>query len=110
MMFGVFRRGRRALVLAVLLGCAHIALAQESERRAVVRVEPAYPPIARRMHIAGTVRIEVTISASGAVQQKKVVGGNPILAASCLDAVGKWKFEPGKSDDKQVLEFHFVER
>lgn len=108
-MFGVSRRWKRALLMLVLFACAHFALAQESERKAIVRVEPAYPPIARRMHIAGTVKIEVTLSASGAVLQKKLVGGNPILASSCLDALGKWKFESGKSDDKQVLEFHFVE-
>jgi TonB family protein len=42
--------------------------------------------------IGGTVRLEITISPKGNVENAKVLGGNPILAESAVAAVKKWKF------------------
>jgi outer membrane biosynthesis protein TonB len=49
----------------------------EAERRAAkTRVPPAHPELARRKHIAGTVKMEVDVDPEGQVQDVKVVTGH----------------------------------
>ena len=62
------------------------------------RVEPVYPPIARNMHIAGVVRVHITIGADGLVKSMNVTTGNVILAESAKDAIKKWVYRPATID------------
>jgi periplasmic protein TonB len=62
------------------------------DRKVATRVEPDYPPVLRMRQIGGTVRLEVTITPQGTVENAKVLGGNPILAESAVTAVKKWKY------------------
>lgn len=82
------------LLLATLATCPRSSRAQNSDtdRKLLTRVEPDYPPILRMRQIGGTVKLEITIAASGAVESAKVLGGNPILADSAVTAVKKWKY------------------
>ncbi|HTP68265.1 MAG TPA: energy transducer TonB [Dongiaceae bacterium] len=64
----------------------------DSDRKLLTRVEPDYPPVLRMRQIGGTVKLQLTIAASGAVESAKVLGGNPILAESAVSAVKKWKY------------------
>jgi TonB family protein len=64
----------------------------KSDRKVATRVEPDYPPVLRMRQIGGTVRLEVTITPQGTVENAKVLGGNPILAESAVTAVKKWKY------------------
>lgn len=89
-----------------------IALAQsgstdESKRKVKSKVAPAYPELARRMSVAGKVKIEVEITTDGRVRSTKVVGGHPLLVQACQDAVKEWKFVAANEESTQVVEFDF---
>ena len=82
----------------------------EINRRAKTKVQPFYPELARKMNIAGIVKIEVTVSPNGTVKEARVVGGHPVLANSALDAAKKWRFEPAPAESTGVIEFKFEPR
>jgi TonB family protein len=97
---------------AVLL-CPAAAMAQEQpkteelSRRAKVKVEPVYPDVARRMSIAGTVRLAVIVAPNGTVKSSKPVGGHPLLVSAAMDAMKRWKFEPATNESSGIVEFKF---
>jgi TonB family protein len=95
----------------VLLGAAILAplvFGQETtERKVKSKVDPAYPEIARTMHLTGAVKIQVTITPAGDVKSTKVVGGSPIFVESALAAVRKWRFDPAKEESTQLVTFNF---
>ena len=104
----------RVLILAVMfafsLNLAHTqntTVASSSERKIAARVAPAYPDLAKKMHIRGVVRIEAIVRPNGTVKSTRVLGGNPVLVESAQDAVGKWKFEPGQSETTEVVQLAF---
>jgi protein TonB len=79
-------------------------------RRAKSKVQPVYPELARKMNIAGTVKIEVTVAPNGTVKDARVVGGHPVLANAALDAAKKWRFEPAAAESTGVIDFKFEPR
>src|ERR1700732_836763 len=80
----------------------------ESKRKVKTKVAPTYPELAKRMSVGGKVKIEVVITPDGHVRSTKVVGGHPLLAQACQDAVKEWKFLPAPEESTQVVEFNFV--
>src|SRR5215475_7386990 len=50
---------------------------EDTQRKVKQRVDPLYPELARRMHISGTVKIQVIIAKDGTVRSTKVIGGPP---------------------------------
>lgn len=80
---------------------------EEITRKLKTKVAPVYPDLARRMNITGVVKIQVTIANNGNVKNTKVVGGHPVLANAALDALKKWRYEPGSEETTGVVEFHF---
>ena len=82
----------------------------EINRRAKSKVQPFYPDLARKMNIAGVVKIEVTVAPNGTVKEARVLGGHPVLANAALDAAKKWRFEPAAGDSTGVIEFKFEPR
>lgn len=76
-------------------------------RKVKNKVAPAYPDVARRMSIAGTVKVLVVVTPGGAVKSMKVLGGHPLLVNAALEALKKWKFEPGPDENTGVVEFKF---
>lgn len=95
-----------ALVGAPLRGQGQ-AQSEEIVRPAKTRVEPVYPELARRMHITGTVKIEVVVAPNGSVKDARIVGGHPVLAGAALDAAKKWRFEPASTESSGVIYFKF---
>src|SRR5690348_4865386 len=84
------------------------ALAEDHpERKVRIRVAPVYPDIARKMKLSGTVRVQVVISPNGSVKETKVIGGHPILVTAAVDAVKKWKFDPGNAETTGIMEIKF---
>ena len=59
------------------------------------------------MHIHGVVRVEAVVRANGTVKSTRVLGGNPVLVETALDAVGKWKFESAQSETTEVVQLVF---
>ncbi len=105
---------RRLVTLAVVLVTVFSTLgvpkaqAQDSlERRVKSKVSPTYPEIARKMNLAGVVKLEVTVAPNGNVKETKVIGGNPILVNAAIDAVKKWRFETASDESVGVVEFKF---
>jgi TonB family protein len=68
-----------------------------AERKLITRVEPDYPDTLKKLYIGGTVRLRVSISAKGNVENVELVGGNPILGEAAAAAVKKWVYAAGRS-------------
>jgi TonB family protein len=99
-------------VIAMAVGAGTVGLrAQDAQgeilRRAKTKVQPAYPDLARKMNITGTVKVEIVVAPNGTVKDAKVVGGHPVLAGAALEAVKKWRFEPATMESTGVVDFKF---
>jgi TonB family protein len=102
-------------IKVLLLGVAALAvtypassLAQDELNRKVrVKVPPAYPELARRINLRGTVKLMVVVLPNGNIKDTKVMGGNPILVNAAMDALKKWKFEPSPEESAGTVEFKF---
>jgi TonB family protein len=67
------------------------------ERVLLTHADPEYPALLRKMHIGGTVRLRLTISAKGNVETADLLGGNPILGESAINAVKRWIYAAASS-------------
>ena len=76
-------------------------------RKVKSKVQPTYPDIAKHMSLTGTVKLEVVVAPNGSVKSAKVLGGHPLLSSAAVDAIKKWRFEPGPEDTTGVIEFKF---
>jgi TonB family protein len=79
----------------------------EGKRKIVNMVTPAYPNIARTMRIAGTVKMEATVSRDGKAKIVDVKGGHPALIKSAVEAVHNWRWEKGSRETKESIEMIF---
>lgn len=114
------RRRTAALLAALILaplgistiahGQGQTAQSEEMLRRAKSKVQPAYPDLARKMNITGTVKVEVVVAPNGTVKEARVVGGHPVLASSALEAAKKWRFEPSAAESSGIIDFKFEPR
>jgi TonB family protein len=77
-------------------------------RRIVFQSPPAYPPLARKMRLSGTVRLCATVAPGGKVVRVEVLGGNPVLAQSATNAVSMSKWESGPDETKEIVEIKFA--
>jgi len=75
---------------------------EELTRKAKSKVAPTYPELAKRMSIAGVVKVQVVVAPNGSVKTTKVVGGHPLLVNAAVDAVKKWLFEPARQGKEPV--------
>jgi len=66
------------------------------------RVEPTFPPLARQIRRSGRVELHAIISTDGRVLSLEVVGGDPLFAASALEAVRQWRYKPTYLDGEPV--------
>ncbi len=85
----------------------HPANTEELSRKAKTKVLPIYPEVARRMSIAGTVRLAVVVAPNGTVKSSKPVGGHPLLVNAAMDAMKQWRFEAGPTESSGIVEFKF---
>jgi TonB family protein len=108
-----FVRMRRmnALIIFLLALSSWIAVAQESPiavskedatAHLVKKVEPIVPPLAKAVHVGGTVVLSIVISTDGKVTSTTVVSGHPLLIQAALDAVRQWTYKPFENGGKTV--------
>ena len=64
------------------------------EPQVIKMVPPAYPPLASRARVSGTVVLEATLTAQGTVEQIRVVSGHPLLIEAAINCVKQWQYEP----------------
>lgn len=95
-------------VAAVMfLGGLFVSQAALGERAVKARIAPEYPEIAKRLHVEGVVKIEVTVDGEGRVLDVKTLSGNHTLSVAAEDAVRKWKFASGNGDERVTVEVNF---
>jgi TonB family protein len=70
--------------------------------KAIDRMTPVYPQIARAIHREGSVLVEVMISPEGRVESARALSGDPLLAKSAVDAAYGWRFQPTYLGDVPV--------
>ncbi len=68
------------------------------------QVRPSYPSTARRLGSEGTSLLRVYVTADGRVTDVQVdqTAGHPDLDRAAMDAVRRWKFEPGRRGSEPV--------
>lgn len=96
-----------ALILSVMSGSVFSQTAGSGDRKILTHTAPAYPELAKKMHIRGIVKVEVIVRPNGTVKSTRVLGGNPVLINAAQDAVTKWKFEPAQGETTQVVQLTF---
>ena len=65
-------------------------------------VAPVYPALAKTQHVAGDVRVDALIDATGRVTTMKVVSGPSLLHQAAMDALRQWKYHAAMLDGKPV--------
>jgi periplasmic protein TonB len=60
----------------------------------ITRVEPQYPPLAKQIHLEGTVEIRAVIARDGTVQSLEILSGHVLLARAARDAILQWRYRP----------------
>lgn len=74
----------------------------DAKRAATKKTPPEYTDAARQMKASGKVELEVIISPAGAVEDVKIISGNPFLTRPCAKAVKEWAFTPFKENGQPV--------
>jgi len=94
------------VVFQVAIPSRSLLQAQEIEqvsfRKAVQKIAPAYPEIAKTLKLSGKVRIIAKVAPSGKVVATEIVGGHPVLAKAAADAVLQWRYEPGPQQTSEI--------
>jgi TonB family protein len=85
------------------------AQSQTAARKLKVSVPPEYPELARKMNIQGVARVLLTVTPDGKVVGVKELGGNPVLVASLVQAVRKWKYESADRESEIEVRFEFTQ-
>jgi TonB family protein len=106
----------RLFAIAIVLVITGTVCAQSApaparpDRKVTSRISPAYPDLAKKMHIHGVVRVEAVVRPNGIVKSTRVLGGNPVLVDAAVEALGKWKFEPDQNETTEVVQLTFEDR
>jgi TonB family protein len=95
--------------LTVSPALSQTAQAQSTTRKLKVSVPPEYPELARKMNIQGVARVLLTVATDGRVVGVKELGGNPVLVASLVQAVHKWKYESADRESEIEVRFEFTQ-
>jgi TonB family protein len=97
--------GGTLLALALSLGGAN--LQAQDGRKVLSNPVPAYPEIAKRMHLVGVVKVQVVIGADGRIKEKNFIGGHPVLVNAVEETLKNWKYAPASGETTTQLEFNF---
>lgn len=73
---------------------------EESDKLAIEKSEPVYPPLAKMMKLQETVKVEATVSELGTVTSAKMISGSPVFRLAAVEAAKKHKFKPYMIDGK----------
>ena len=81
-----------------------VPVVEEAELLPIIKVAPTYPPDAIEGNVAGSVLLEFSITALGAVRDPVVLEAEPpgVFDQAALDAVGKFKYKPKVVDGESV--------
>ena len=94
-------------LLALALISTAATLAAQETRKVISNPTPAYPEVAKRMNLTGTVKVQVVIAPDGRIKETKVTGGHPLLVSVVEDTLKNWKYAPASYETTATLEFRF---
>jgi TonB family protein len=100
-------------VAAVLIGATlFVAPALRAEqddvpRKVTRKVVPQYPEIAKRWHLAGTVKMSATVAPDGGVRAVRTLGGNAVFVLAAEEAVKQWKYELAAKETTESIALVF---
>jgi TonB family protein len=94
------------------IGVEERSLEEVSWGNAITKVQPRYPPAAKRINASGTVEVKITVSEFGRVIEAKAISGHPFLREAAEDAARQWVFNPATLKGsamvtQQILTFVF---
>lgn len=103
-----FALGQRLLIL-VLLAALSGCVALEGDGRPVLELsegaQPLYPPAAKEAGIEGDVTLIYTVTASGQVENVRVLAADPaeVFDDAALAAVRTWRYRPLRQGGEPVV-------
>jgi protein TonB len=71
-----------------------LIVSRVQESKLIRKIIPAYPSLALRAHVEGTVILEINVDEEGNVGDVRVLQGNPLLVDETVRAVKQWKYSP----------------
>jgi outer membrane biosynthesis protein TonB len=103
------RKGRivGGALLAMALGLGTMDLRAQESRKALSNPAPVYPEVARKIHLAGTVKVQIVIGADGRIKEKNFIGGHPVLVSAVEETLKNWKYASASGETTTQLEFNF---
>ena len=97
------------VMFAVVMSLAAVRLPAQETRKLISNPTPVYPELARKVHLAGTVKVQVVIAADGKIKDVKVIGGHPLLVDAVQETLRNWKYAPASGETTTILQFNFHE-
>lgn len=99
-------------VIVLLFVCVQVAAQSGDygpnlEDKAVKKVTPPYPALAKRKRVQGKVIVSVRVEADGAVSAAEVLEGNSLLKPASLEAARQWVFKKSTSGMSGHIVFKF---
>jgi protein TonB len=73
-----------------------------TQGRALRKVQPPYPEIARRAGVSGSVQVQINISEMGEVTSATLLSGHPLLREAALRTARQWLFIPTELNGRPV--------
>ena len=67
-----------------------------------LKVQPAYPAVAKQLKIQGVVELEAMVAEDGTVTKVDIRSGNAMLTGPAAQAVKQWKFKPFSEEGKPI--------
>ena len=81
---------------------AKVSPGKVSGGKLIHRVQPEYPPAARKAHIQGTVVLCATIDKDGKLRNVRAFSGPEELIPSAIKAVEQWRYQPYLKNNEPV--------
>jgi len=73
-----------------------------TQGRALRKVEPPYPALARQSRVQGMVQVQIAISETGEVTDVTLLSGHPFLREAAMRAAKQWLFKPTELNGRPV--------
>jgi TonB family protein len=100
-------KNKTVIAFALLLGLSLVSNAQDVKRSMKTKTQPVFPELARKMNVAGAVKVECLVLPNGTVKTAKAIGGHPLLIEAAVSAAKTSKFEPAAEETKELVTYNF---
>ena len=98
----VFMRGESGAVAVTAAPAKAPIMGGVLSGKAIKRVQPTYPPIAKAAGAQGAVAVQIVVNETGDVESVKATSGHPLLQQAAVDAAKQWQFSPTKLSGNPV--------